>query len=198
HAPPLDPWAEFTDKIPTSLFKPLVDNNVISVIMVALAFGIALRRVREHQQREGKTGYRTVEEIIDTAFAALMVVIHWIIDVVPIAVFGIVAATVGKEGFSQFKALGAFVIAVLLALLLQAIFSGPRVRRQSGVRPGRFLAGGRDALMTAFSTASSTATMPVTYAGLKERVGLREEAASMGALVGSNFNNDGTALYEAM
>ena len=50
----------------------------------------------------------------------------------------------------------------------------------------------------AFSTESSTATMPVTYAVLKDRVGLREQSASMGALVGANFNNDGTALYEAM
>jgi DAACS family dicarboxylate/amino acid:cation (Na+ or H+) symporter len=50
----------------------------------------------------------------------------------------------------------------------------------------------------AFSTASSTATMPLTYASLREKVGLREESASLGALVGSNFNNDGTALYEAM
>ena len=50
----------------------------------------------------------------------------------------------------------------------------------------------------AFSTASSTATMPVTYACLREQVGLREESASLGALIGSNFNNDGTALYEAM
>jgi Na+/H+-dicarboxylate symporter len=50
----------------------------------------------------------------------------------------------------------------------------------------------------AFSTASSTATMPVTYACLRDKVGLREESASLGALVGSNFNNDGTALYEAM
>jgi Na+/H+-dicarboxylate symporter len=50
----------------------------------------------------------------------------------------------------------------------------------------------------AFSTASSTATMPVTYDCLKDRVGLREQSASLGALVGANFNNDGTALYEAM
>ena len=50
----------------------------------------------------------------------------------------------------------------------------------------------------AFSTASSTATMPVTYGCLVEKVKLREESAGMGALVGANFNNDGTALYEAM
>jgi DAACS family dicarboxylate/amino acid:cation (Na+ or H+) symporter len=62
----------------------------------------------------------------------------------------------------------------------------------------RVLLGMRDALVMAFSTSSSTATMPVTYACLRDNVGLREESASMGALVGSNFNNDGTALYEAM
>jgi Na+/H+-dicarboxylate symporter len=50
----------------------------------------------------------------------------------------------------------------------------------------------------AFSTASSTATMPVTYERLRTKVGLREESASLGAMVGANFNNDGTALYEAM
>lgn len=50
----------------------------------------------------------------------------------------------------------------------------------------------------AFSTSSSTATMPITYACLRNNIKLREESASLGALVGSNFNNDGTALYEAM
>ena len=73
-----------------------------------------------------------------------------------------------------------------------------RVRLGSWVRPLDLLRGTRDALVMAFSTGSSTATMPVTYACLREKVGLREQSASMGALVGANFNNDGTALYEAM
>ena len=50
----------------------------------------------------------------------------------------------------------------------------------------------------AFSTSSSTATMPITYACLRNNIKIREESASLAALVGSNFNNDGTALYEAM
>jgi Na+/H+-dicarboxylate symporter len=66
------------------------------------------------------------------------------------------------------------------------------------VRPLDALRGTRDALVMAFSTASSTATMPVTYSALRNRVGVREQSASLGALVGANFNNDGTALYEAM
>jgi len=72
------------------------------------------------------------------------------------------------------------------------------VKFASWVSPLKLVMGTRDALAMAFSTASSTATMPVTYACLRDKVGLREENASMGALVGSNFNNDGTALYEAM
>ena len=56
----------------------------------------------------------------------------------------------------------------------------------------------RDALVMAFSTGSSTVTMPVTFRCLRQKLGLREQSASMGALVGANFNNDGTALYEAM
>src|SRR5690606_24111268 len=125
-------------------------------------------------------------------------ILHWVIALVPLAVFGKVASIVGVSGFGPIVALGWFVASVLLALLLQCVYYLTRVRFGSWVRPGALLAGTRDALVMAFSTASSTATMPVTYARLRERVGLREQSASLGALVGSNFNNDGTALYEAM
>ena len=110
----------------------------------------------------------------------------------------IVAKIVGTEGFGPFKAMGAFIVAVILALLLQAAWYLLRIRFFSWVRPMNAVRGMRDALVMAFSTASSTVTMPVTYACLTEKVGVREKSASMGALVGANFNNDGTALYEAM
>jgi Na+/H+-dicarboxylate symporter len=87
---------------------------------------------------------------------------------------------------------------VLLALAVQALYYLLRIRFGSWVRPMKLLAATSDALVMAFSTASSTITMPITYDRLRTRVGLREQSASLGALVGSNFNNDGTALYEAM
>ena len=124
--------------------------------------------------------------------------LHWIIQLVPIGVFAIVAKVVGTEGFGPLKAMGAFVFAVLLALALQATWYLLRIKFFSWVRPLDVLRGMRDALVMAFSTGSSTVTMPVTYACLTKKVGLREKSASMGALVGANFNNDGTALYEAM
>ncbi len=187
-----NPPALFLENVPKSLLGPLGDDGkVIGVIFIAVAFGMALRKERERP-------LGTVGHLVDLFLESLIKILHWIIAIVPLAVFGIVASIVGTEGFAPFKALGIFVVSVLLALAIQAGYYLLRIRFGSWVRPADLIRGGRDALVMAFSTASSTATMPVTYAALKERVGLREQSASMGALVGANFNNDGTALYEAM
>ncbi len=187
-----NPLALFLENVPKSLLGPLADDgNVIGVIFIAVAFGMALRKERERP-------LGTVGHLVELFLESLIKILHWIIALVPFAVFGIVASIIGTEGFAQFKALGIFVLCVLLALMIQAGYYLLRIRLWSWVRPIELLRGGRDALVMAFSTASSTATMPVTYAALKDRVGLREQSASMGALVGANFNNDGTALYEAM
>jgi Na+/H+-dicarboxylate symporter len=194
----LDPWGLLRDTIPEAVLKPLNDNNVIQLIVVALAFGIALRGIKSIQIAQGRADYVALQEIITMLFEAVIRILHWVIALVPFAVFGIVARTIALKGFEPFKALGALVLSVMLALFLQACFYLTRVSLGSWVKPGRFLRGGSNALITAFSTASSTATMPITFEGLIEKVGLRESSASLGALVGSNFNNDGTALYEAM
>lgn len=188
----LNPVQIVIDNVPKSLLGPLGDKpNVIGVIVIACAFGVALR-----SQRTRAIG--NVQGIVEVAYQALVTVLHWVIDLVPIGVLSIVAKVVGTEGFSPFKAMGAFVVAVLLALLLQAGWYLLRIRFFSWCRPIDVVRGMRDSLVMAFSTGSSTATMPVTFACLKDKVGVREESASLGSLVGANFNNDGTALYEAM
>ena len=186
------PLEQFLDNVPRSLFGPLSDNgSVLAVIFIALAFGVALRPLRD-------VPLRNVRDGVDIGFQAMLIVLRWIIEIIPFGIFGIIASIVGTKGFAAFIPLGAFVVAVIAALLLQAVWYLTRIRLGSWVRPLAVLRGTRDALVMAFSTASSTATMPVTYACLRDRVGLRERSASLGALVGANFNNDGTALYEAM
>lgn len=188
----VSPWAKILESVPKSVVGPLSDDgNVLSVIFLAVAMGVALRGLRSHK-------VHTVEDLVHVALTTLITILHWVIDVIPLAVLGIVASIIGVKGFHDFIALGGFVIAVLVALVLQATYYLTRIWFASWVRPLDLLRGTRDALVMAFSTGSSTATMPVTYARLRENVGLREESASLGALVGSNFNNDGTALYEAM
>jgi Na+/H+-dicarboxylate symporter len=186
------PVSIVVQSVPKSIFGSLGDQtNIIGVIIIAVAFGIALRGMSARP-------INNVQDIVEVAYAALLVLLHWIIQIVPIGVFAIVARIVGTQGFGPFASLGAFVVAVLLALLLQLGWYLARIRLFSWARPLNVLRGMRDALVMAFSTASSTATMPVTYARLKDNVGLSERSASLGGLVGANFNNDGTALYEAM
>ncbi|MFN0315265.1 MAG: dicarboxylate/amino acid:cation symporter [Burkholderiales bacterium] len=188
----LSPLEQFLDNIPRSLLGPFTDDGkVLSVILIALAVGVALRSSREHP-------VRTAGDLVEVGFQTVLRLLYWIIEIVPLGVFGIIASIVGTKGFSDFVALGYFVLAVVIALLLQAAWYLGRIRFKSWARPGHVIRGMRDALVMAFSTASSTATMPVTYACLKNKVGLREQSASLGSLVGANFNNDGTALYEAM
>lgn len=186
------PLELLVENVPKSVLGPLGDKqNIIGVILIAVAFGIAMRKVKDRP-------VGTVTDLIEIAYETLLTVLHWIIHLVPVGVFCIVAKVVGTEGFAPFKAMGAFIVAVLVALLLQTVWYLVRIQFFSWVRPWSVLTGMRDALVMAFSTDSSTATMPVTYACLKEKVKVREQSASLGALVGANFNNDGTALYEAM
>jgi DAACS family dicarboxylate/amino acid:cation (Na+ or H+) symporter len=188
----VNPLTQFLDNIPRSLLGPLGDGGkVIGVIFLAVAIGVALRQV-QHARKH------LAEDLLELGQAVLLIVLGWLVEIIPLAVFGIVARIVGENGFSDFLALGAFVFAVMVALLLQATYYLLRVRAGSWVKPRDLIRGCRDALVMAFSTASSTISMPVTFTCLKDRVGLREESASLGALVGANFNNDGTALYEAM
>jgi DAACS family dicarboxylate/amino acid:cation (Na+ or H+) symporter len=196
--PPGDPPKVSSDivdqllsNIPSSLVRPLVDNNVIGVIIIAVTFALAARRLEAPRRQQ-------VLAALDIGFDLILIVLHWIIALVPLAVFCKVAFVVGTKGFHPFVNLGWFIVAVLVALALQSAYYLLRVKFWSWVPPLKLIRGTRDALAMAFSTASSTVTMPVTYAALREKVGLREESASLGALVGSNFNNDGTALYEAM
>jgi DAACS family dicarboxylate/amino acid:cation (Na+ or H+) symporter len=185
------PLTQLLDNVPSSIVRPFVENNVIGVIIVAVAFGFAVRRLDATRRQK-------VVNALDIAFDLILILLHWVIALVPLAVFCKVTYVIGAQGFRLFAALAWFIVAVLAGLALQATYYLVRVRLGSWVRPARLLRGTRDALAMAFTTASSTATMPVTYACLREQVGLREESASLGALVGSNFNNDGTALYEAM
>ena len=190
--PAVSPVELLVQNVPRSLLGPLGDqSNIIGVIFIAIAFGVGLRPVKDKE-------IRNVQDVVEIAYSVLLKVLHWIIALVPLGVLAVVAKVVALEGFGPFKAMGAFILAVLIALALQTLWYLIRIRLFSWVSPFEVLRQMRDALVMAFSTDSSTATMPVTYACLKEKVGVREESASLGALVGANFNNDGTALYEAM
>ena len=183
--------------MPTNFVDPFQANDILPLLVIALAAGIAMKRVMSHSP-EHAAGVRQIERVLDALFQVVLTMLHWLFHLVPFAVCAVVAATVGEKGFAPFRAMGFFVIAVLLALCLQACWYQLRLRIGSWVRPPLFFRSGAEAFIMAFSTASSTATLPLTLECANHKLKLREENASMGVIVGGNLNNDGTALYEAM
>lgn len=188
---PVDKIYQVLEKLPRSVLGPFTDGgSVIGVIVLAIMLGLALRQVSPNIEATLTT--------LKTFMDAFITMLHWIVQLVPFIVFGVVASEVGQNGFSSFFSLLWLIGAVLLALSLQFGYYMTRVAFQSWVRPIDLIRGCRDALTMAFSTASSTATMPVTYDCLVSKVKVSKQSSNLGALVGANFNNDGTALYEAM
>src|SRR5438874_1284802 len=120
---------QLMENIPRSVLEPLVSNNVIGVVFLAVAFGIAIRRLANNHD------ITIVNQVIQLAFKAIVIVLHWIIDLVPLAVLCTVAGEVGPKGFGVFKALAWFIVAVLVALALQAVWYLMRIRLGSWVRP---------------------------------------------------------------
>ncbi len=183
---------------PEALLQPLVKNNFISLVLIALGFGFVLRGIKLEQESQGKTDFQSLEKIIKVLSETIERILKWVIALLPIAVFGIVAKTVAEQGFSPFISFGAFIVAVLLALFLQACYYLIRIKLGSWINPFDFLRQGSEALLQAFSTASSMLTMPIAFKVLVDKIGLKEESASLGIYLGANINKDASALYLTM
>ncbi|MDQ6655846.1 MAG: dicarboxylate/amino acid:cation symporter [Verrucomicrobiota bacterium] len=196
----LDPLKNIAGYVPESLVDPFTKNNVITVVLLGLLGGAALRHVKRRQADEGRPAdFEPVERFIAAVYQALIQMLHWIVQAVPFAVFGVVAQVVGRSGVTVFHALGGFLGVILLGLGLHSLVYYPLVAWLIGrVSPRAYLGGGSDAILTGLSCNSSLATVPVTLRCLTEKIGISDESARMAACVGTNLNNDGITLYEAM
>jgi len=195
----LNPLKNLAGYIPENIVEPFVKNNVISVILLALFMGNALRYVKQHPFVGDNAGIDLLTKLITAGYHLIMQMLAWIIFVIPVAITGVVAQVVGKSGLSVFMLLGVFLVTMLAGLLIHSWVYYPCMARWLGKMPiKRYLGQGMDAILTGFSTNSSLATVPVTLRCLTEKMGISERSARLSALIGTNLNNDGIILYEAM
>ncbi|WZO99817.1 dicarboxylate/amino acid:cation symporter [Isosphaeraceae bacterium EP7] len=183
--------------IPDSIGDSFVRNNLAQLVIVTLALGIGLAKIRDEQNAAGQTSYHALVDVITVGFELLMRVLLWIVALVPLAVFGVVASNIGREGLGVFKSLGWFIAVVLIGLACQIVWYLTQLAVFARMSPARFLRGARDVMATSFSTASTGATMPFTLKALMGPLGVSRGSSQLAACVGTNFNNDGTALYQA-
>ena len=191
------PLEEIASYIPRTMLQPFTTNNVIGVVILALVLGALLRRLRGPED-DYRGSMEPLVHAVGSIYRWLIRILWWIIRLVPFAVFGVLASIVGRVGLGVFSALWIFLVAILVGLSLHAFVYYPLVAWLVGKKPIRVYVGrGVDAIMTAISCNSSLATVPVTLRCL-DRMGVSPQSARLAACVGTNLNNDGVTLYEAM
>jgi Na+/H+-dicarboxylate symporter len=192
----LSPLDNFSKWFPESIASPFTDNSVISVVLLAILAGAAIRAIR--REPAAAEGISAVVHFIDGAFRVVMRMLTWVIATIPFAVFGVLAHVVGRAGIDVFEVMWGFVLVILAGFVLHALVYYPTVAWLVGRKSPRVYFGrGVDALVTGLSTNSSLATVPVTLRCL-DKMGVSTPSARLAACVGTNFNNDGITLYEAM
>lgn len=195
----LNPIQNLAGYVPESLIEPFLSNNIATIVLCGLLGGAALRRVRSLQNAAGRDSIGSVEKFVEATLEVLITMLEWVVKTVPFAVFGLVAQVVGATGIHIFQILGVFLATILLGLGIHALIYYPLVAYLFGGKSPRvYLGGGADAIVTGLSCNSSLATVPVTLRCLKEKMGVSEKSSRLAACVGTNLNNDGITLYEAM
>jgi len=194
----LSPVGNLDGYVPVSLLEPFAKNTVISVVLLALFVGAGMRRVRRTGSASAQAGIASLQRAIEAGYETLIAMLGWVVLAVPFAVLGVVAAAVGRSGLAAFAPLAGFLVAMLSGLLLHGFVYYPLAAwLVGGKSPRVYLGHGADAVLTGLSTNSSLASVPLTLRAL-ERMGVSPEAARLSACIGTNLNNDGIVLYDAM
>lgn len=181
---------------PPNLVGAAAENNVLGLIIFSIVFGGLLTTM-------GERG-RAFVGLVDTAMEALLKLVRIVVWFAPVGVFGLVADRIGQAGggavvWVELQRLAGYFFTVLVGLFIHGVIVLPLVlhvfARRSPYRHARDFA---EALLMAFSTASSGATLPVTIECARDNAGISERASGFVLPLGATINMDGTALYEAV
>lgn len=183
------------------IFKRMVPENVVNaaargemlgIIFFCLLFGYFMTRL-EHDYAE------PLFKFWNAVFQVMMLMTEWVMMFAPIGVFGLVARVVAKTGFDAAGPLISFALVVAVALAFHMLVTLPILLRLLGkVSPRGMLRTMSPAMLTAFSTASSSATLPITMDCLEKGAGVSNRISSFVLPLGATVNMNGTALYECV
>jgi Na+/H+-dicarboxylate symporter len=168
----------------------LAQGNVLAVVVFALFLGIALVI--------GGERYRNILTLLQELLEIVMQMVRWIMVIAPFGIMALLVKLIVSQELALLSSLGKFVAVVMGTLLVHGVIVLPLILYVvTGMQPLTFWRGAREALVTAFATSSSSATLPITLRCVEHNLHVRKEIAQFVAPLGATINMDGTALYEA-
>ncbi len=179
------------DIVPSNLFDAMTKDKVLSVIFFSLLLGVAISSIAEKGA--------PLVALFEAFNTVMMKITGWIMRLAPFGVFALMAHTIGTMGLSVVRPLIFYMATVILGLTIHAFITLPLLLRTiAKYSPVKFIGDVFSAVATAFSTASSAATLPLTMECIQENTGVSNKVTSFVLPLGATVNMDGTALYEAV
>ncbi len=180
--------------IPENIVKSAVEGDLLSIIFFSILVGFFITRISQRYQI-------LLTDLFNSMFEVMMKITMWVILFTPLGIFGIIAKVVSDQDdlISLMSSMGLYMGTVILALAFHFFISLPLIVRFVGhSKPFRHLVNMGSPLLTAFSTSSSGATLPLTMTAVEENSGVSNKISSFTLPLGATINMDGTALYECV
>ncbi len=178
--------------VPTNAVQAAAEGDLLPLIIFSIIFGAAISVISTDRRDNILTFFNAVND-------AVMVMIDWIMRLAPYAVFALVGAVVARFGLDLLRSLLVYSFVVVAGLTLHVLITyGSLVRFVVRLNPIDFFKRIAEAPLVAFSTSSSSATLPVTLEKAQENLGVSREVSSFVLPLGATINMDGTALYQAV
>jgi len=177
---------------PSNLFKSLASGEALPVIFFSILFAVAALHLTSKKKESIKTFFEAVND-------SMITIAIWIVKLTPIGVFSIISYIIAKHGIESLHALWQYILTVITALLLHAFITLPAVAYLIGkFNPYHYFSQVKEAVLLAFSTASSAASIPVSIEVAETKGGVSKKTAGFIIPLGATVNMDGTALYQAI
>jgi Na+/H+-dicarboxylate symporter len=180
------------DMMPSNPIQAMAQGNMLQIIVFAAFFGVALAMIKGASGERLRTFFDDLNEVI-------MRVVTIVMNLAPYGVFALMAKLAATTDVDIFKGLFVYFFLVLFVLFVHALVTYPIVLKLfSGLNPITLLKKMREPALFAFSTASSSATLPVTIETANKKLGVKTSVASFTLSLGSTINMDGTAIMQGV
>jgi len=181
----------FLNIIPSNPFNALAEGNMLQIIVMAVLIGIALTFLGE------KT--KGIVQLVEQGNEIMMYLVQLVMKLAPYGTFGLIATAIGSQGLSAMKAMGLYIVVVLLALLVHAVVMyGGTIALLAKKSPTWFVKNFAPAMSIAFSTSSSNASLPVSMEIAQNKLGVKGSVSSFVQPLGATINMDGTAIMQGV
>lgn len=185
---------EFIQHFLSSLFmnpiEAMATNQVLPTVIFSIFFGVSLVK--------GGRNLFTVQNLLNEGYKIVMTIVGWIMHLAPLGIMGLLIKLIASQSLHIFTQLAVFISMVLGALAIHGLITLPLLLFLiTRISPFYFFTRVKEALITALSTSSSSATLPITLRCVERNLQVNQDVAGFVLPLGSTINMDGTALYEA-